>query len=105
MFWEEQFMYFDGIAIGFGTFLLIGLLHPVVIKTEYHVGTKAWPLFLISGLVCLCLSLFSNISVLSALLAVLGFSLLWSIRELFEQEQRVGRGWFPENPNKRKGTR
>ncbi len=97
-------MYFDGIAIGFGTFLLIGLLHPVVIKTEYHVGTKAWPLFLVSGLVCLCLAVFSSLPVLSALLAVLGFSLLWSIRELFEQEQRVGRGWFPRNPNKRKKT-
>lgn len=93
-------MNFNGIFIGLGTFLVIGLLHPVVIKAEYYFGKRVWPLFMISGLVCVWLSLFSEISILSALLSVLGFSLLWSIRELFEQEQRVKKGWFPRNPNK-----
>lgn len=62
------------------------------------IDTRAWPLFLLTGVFCICLSLFLDGSVLPALLSVLGFSLLWSIRELFEQEKRVGKGWFPRNP-------
>ena len=95
-------MFFDGVIIGVGAFLIIGVLHPVVIKTEYYIGVKAWPLFLIGGLLFICLSLFTPRTILSSLLAVLGFSLLWSIHELFEQEQRVEKGWFPRNPNKSK---
>ncbi|XIJ22937.1 DUF4491 family protein [Lacrimispora sp. JR3] len=94
-------MNYEGIIIGMGTFLLIGLLHPVVIKAEYYFGTKIWPAFLAAGIVCIVLSLFSSGRVLSPLLAVLGFSLLWSIKELFEQKQRVEKGWFPRNPNKK----
>ncbi|HBC26814.1 MAG TPA: DUF4491 domain-containing protein, partial [Ruminococcaceae bacterium] len=59
---------------------------------------QIWPLFLASGALCIFLSVLAESSVLSALLSVLGFSLLWGIRELFEQEQRVKKGWFPENP-------
>ncbi len=95
-------MNFEGIIIGIGTFLIIGILHPVVIKTEYHFGTGAWPLFLISGSACVLLSLFSNIAILSVLLSILGFSLLWGIKELFEQRRRVEKGWFPNKPSKDK---
>jgi len=28
-------------------------------------------------------------------------SCLWSILELFEQEERVKKGWFPKNPKKK----
>lgn len=93
-------MHFDGLIIGVGTFFIIGILHPVVIKTEYHIGTKAWPVFLVTGLACIAFSLFSPVHILSALSSVWGFSLLWSIRELFEQTQRVKRGWYPSNPRK-----
>lgn len=96
-------MSFDGVIIGAGAFSIIGILHPVVIKTEYYVGAKAWPLFLIGGLLFILLSLFSGSTIMSSLLAVLGFSLLWSIHELFEQARRVEKGWFPSNPNKVKG--
>jgi hypothetical protein len=34
----------------------------------------------------------------SALLSILGFTLLWSIKDLFEQEERVKKGWFLANP-------
>ena len=44
-------MGFEGIVIGAGAFLIIGLMHPVVIKTEYYVGTRAWPAFLVPGLI------------------------------------------------------
>jgi len=94
-------MRFDGIIIGLATFLIIGALHPVVIKAEYYIGVKIWPAFLIVGLLCLGISLLSGHFVLSTILGVLGFSLLWSILELFHQKKRVEKGWFPANPNKR----
>lgn len=94
-------MSFDGIIIGVGAFLIIGLLHPIIIKVEYYIGKHIWPLFLVSGIICIALSVFVGLTVISALLSVLGFSLLWSIRELFEQEERVCRGWFPANSGKK----
>ncbi len=93
-------MNYYGVIIGIGTFLIIGILHPVVIKAEYYIGSRVWPLFLITGLLCVCLSFFSDMLILSSLLSILGFSLLWSIRKLFEQERRVKKGWFPKNPKR-----
>ncbi len=90
----------EGILIGAGAFVIIGLLHPVVIHGEYHFGKAIWPVFLVLGLICAAVSLFVASTVVSALLAVLGFSFLWSIRELFEQEERVRKGWFPKNPRR-----
>jgi len=92
---------FAGIIIGFGAFLIIGLLHPVVIKGEYYLGTKIWPLFLIAGLACLVASIIANNVMISSLLGILGFSLLWSIHELFEQRNRVKKGWFPQKSKKK----
>ncbi len=73
----------------------------MVIKAEYYFGKQVWPVFLLSGLVCIAASLFIHSIVGSILLGVMGFSLLWSIRELFEQEERVNKGWFPGNPKKK----
>jgi hypothetical protein len=92
---------FLGIAIGLSSFLIIGILHPVVIKTEYYFGKKVWPIFAVLGTICLLVSLFVQSIFFSILLAVLGFSLYWSIFELFEQEKRVAKGWFPRNPKKK----
>ena len=91
-------MNFDGIIIGLATFVMIGALHPVVIKAEFSI--KIWPVFLIAGLVCLVVSLFSGNFIFSTIMGVLGFSLMWSILELFHQKKRVEKGWFPANPNK-----
>jgi hypothetical protein len=91
---------FDGILLGAGALIIIGILHPVVIKAEFHIGAKAWPLFLLAGLICVGFSLFCDAYLLRALLAVLGFSFLWGIREILEQEKRVQKGWFPANPKK-----
>jgi len=93
---------FTGIIIGLGSFLIIGLLHPVVIKGEYYFGTKIWPLFLIGGIICVVGSIHIRNLIASTLLGVLGFSLFWSIHELFEQKERVRKGWFPENPKRKK---
>lgn len=93
-------MNWEGIVIGLSSFLVIGLFHPVVIKAEYHWGKGCWPLFLLVGLVLLVASLFLDWFLLSGIVGVTGFSCLWSIKELFEQEARVKRGWFPANPKR-----
>lgn len=90
----------QGLIIGAAAFLIIGAFHPIVVKTEYHFGTRAWPLFLLLGLSCLAISTQIGAVTGSAILGVLGFSFLWGIRELFEQAERVKRGWFPRNPRR-----
>lgn len=95
-------MNFYGLIIGIATFLLIGCFHVIVIKGEYYFSKKIWPLFLIAGLGTLILSLFIESSIISALIAVFGISCLWSIKELIEQEERVKKGWFPKNPNRKR---
>lgn len=92
-----------GLIIGIITFLIIGLFHPIVIKTEYYWGTAYWWVFLIVGIVGAVLSVIISNILLSVIAGVLSFSSFWSILELFEQKKRVDKGWFPENPkNKRK---
>ncbi len=89
-------MNFTGILIGLATFVIIGIFHPIVIKAEYHLSKRCWWLFLLAGIVFAVLSLFVG-SVMGATIAgVLAFSCFWSVFELFEQEKRVKRGWFPE---------
>lgn len=88
-------LYFNGIIIAACSFLIIGVFHPVVIKTEYHTGTKYWWVFLLLGAACLTAALLTADTMASALLGVLGASFLWSIHELFEQRERVRKGWFP----------
>lgn len=95
-------MYFTGIIIGLASFLIIGIFHPIVIKTEYYYGKKAWPFFALGGLLSCAASVFVASVTASALLALLGFTMFWSIHELYEQEERVKKGWFPANPNKKR---
>ncbi len=94
-------MYYGGVLIGLASFLIIGLFHPIVIKTEYYYGKRMWPIFLVVGIVFLAISLFIENQIISSVIGVLGFSCLWSIHELIEQEARVKKGWFPENPNRK----
>ncbi|NLZ50937.1 MAG: DUF4491 family protein [Rikenellaceae bacterium] len=93
-------MNFSGIILAICTFCIIGLFHPIVIKAEYHFGTRLWWIFLLCGLAFLVLALFVEKIFLSALLGVTGASFLWAIFELFEQKKRVERGWFPKNPKR-----
>lgn len=89
-----------GFIIGISAFLIIGVFHPIVIKTEYYFGKRVWPVFLIIG-ICLSIgSLFIKGHMASSIVGIIGFSSLWSIHELIEQERRVSKGWFPANPNK-----
>ena len=95
-------MNFTGLIIAVTKFLVIGLFHPIVIKSEYHFGTRCWWVFALAGIVFIAVSLAVRNDILSPVLGVVGCSCLWSILELFQQRERVRKGWFPMNP-KRKG--
>lgn len=95
-------MNFTGLIIGAATFLCIGVFHPLVIKAEYHFGTGCWWAFLLLGVGCIAGSLAVANAIASTLLGVVAFSSLWSILELFKQEKRVEKGWFPANPKRQK---
>lgn len=91
-------MFWFGLIIGAISFIIIGIFHPIVIKCEYYFTDRVWPIFLTGGLVFCILSLFIEQIIISAALAIIGFSMLWSIKELKEQTERVRKGWFPKNP-------
>lgn len=90
-----------GIIIGIIAFVIIGVFHPIVIKCEYYFSDRVWPVFLVLGLLSLAGSLFIGSTTLSAALGILGCTLLWAIHELKEQRERVEKGWFPSNPNRK----
>ncbi len=92
---------FIGVITAVVTFLIIGAFHPVVIKAEYYWGVKCWWVFLLAGVICLAVSLFVANTIVSTILGVVGISFLWSILEIFEQRERVRKGWFPRNPNRK----
>ena len=94
-------MNWQGIAVGALAFLIIGVFHPIVIKGEYYFSKKIWPVFLAAGILFLIWGLNVQGQVLSSTLGILGFTCLWSILELFEQEERVKKGWFPKNPKRK----
>ena len=94
-------LHFIGIIIGVATFFIIGLFHPIVIKSEYYFGVGCWWVFALVGVVSVVASLFVAEVLWSTLLAVVGASSFWSIKELFEQRERVRKGWFPKNPKRK----
>ncbi len=94
----NRIMNYEGIIIAVATFLIIGIFHPIVIKSEYYFGVKCWPVFAVLGVGCLAASVFVENVLAAAIIGVTGCSLLWSILEIFEQKKRVEKGWFPMNP-------
>jgi hypothetical protein len=93
-------MYFYGLFAGAAALVIIGLFHPVVIKGEYYFGKRIWPLFLTAGLGLTAAACMVSQVYLSVLLGITGFTCFWTIKELFDQEERVERGWFPRNPSR-----
>ena len=93
-------MNFSGIIVGAAVFLSIGICHPAVIKMEYYWGKRSWWVWLVVGLLCSGASLLVQDTVLSTILGGFAFSCFWSIHEMFKQEKRVLKGWFPENPRR-----
>ena len=90
----------SGLVIGICTFLIIGLFHPIVVKAEYYWGTKCWWIFLLLGIGGIIASLYTENIMIASLLGVFAFSSFWTIKEIFEQEERVKKGWFPKNPKR-----
>jgi hypothetical protein len=91
-------MNFSGIIVGAATFLIIGICHPVVIKLEYYYGKRSWWVLLLAGLAFTAVSIFMKNIVVATILGAAAFSCFWGILEIFQQEKRVLKGWFPENP-------
>ncbi|MBR6845883.1 MAG: DUF4491 family protein [Bacteroidaceae bacterium] len=94
-------MYFEGLIIAVVTFLIIGAFHPIVIKSEYYWGVRCWPVFALVGIILLGISLFVQNVLLAAIIGITGCSSLWSVLEIFEQRERVRKGWFPMNPKRK----
>ena len=93
--------HFEGLLIGICTFLIIGIFHPIVIKAEYHFGTRCWWVFLVAGVAGAVTTVFIPSVFWASLTGGFAFSCFWSIKEVFEQEKRVKRGWFPKNPKRK----
>ncbi|WFA10417.1 DUF4491 family protein [Tissierella sp. Yu-01] len=89
-----------GVIIGIVAFLIIGIFHPIVIKCEYYFSDRVWPIFLVVGIFSVVASCWIKDMLFSAILAIFGFTCLWSIIELKEQRERVKKGWFPKNPTR-----
>ena len=56
---------------------------------------------LLLGLIGVGLSLWFESVFISAICGVFAFSSFWTIKEVFEQEERVRKGWFPRNPKRK----
>ncbi len=95
-----QQWHIEGLAVGLATFLIIGVFHPLVIKGEYYFGVRCLWAFLLGGIAMCALSV-ATVGVASILCGVVAFSCFWSILEVFEQRERVRKGWFPENPKRK----
>lgn len=91
-----------GLSLGLLTFLTIGVFHPICIKCEYYFGTRCWWVFALLGVVMSVLSFVAADIFWSTLAGVVGFSCFWIIIEIYEQRERVRKGWFPMNPRRAK---
>jgi hypothetical protein len=89
-----------GILFGAFTFLAIGLGFVWVIKLEYYVGAHVtWAVAALGAAIVLA-SLFAPGFTPSAILGVLGGTLIWGATELPALVERVAKGLFPANPRK-----
>ena len=87
--------------LGFAPSLSLASSIPLVVKAEYYFGTRSWWVFLIFGIICGIAPFFISSLFWGALSAIVGFSSLWSIGEIFDQRKRVIKGWFPMNPKRK----
>ena len=85
----------EGVIVGVASLLVIGAFHPLVIWCEYRFTQRIWPVFLITGLLCMLAALLLQ-GLFSILLGLLGASCLWSIRELKEQPNGWNGDGFPK---------
>jgi hypothetical protein len=86
---------FDGLVVGAALILIMWIGRTACIKGEYYFTRKLWILFLIIGIFSVGMALFVKDVILSSVLSIFGFTFLWGIHEIIEQEERVRKGWFP----------
>ena len=86
---------FFGLLLGIATLFIIGLGFVWVIRGERYFGLLWWPYIMGLGLLLIVGSLFLNNDWASALLGVMGASLIWGSTEFLEQAIRAELGWFP----------
>lgn len=63
-------------------------------------GKRSWWIWLLVGLLVATSSLFVPNQTVSTILGGFAFSCFWGILEMHQQEERVVKGWFPENPKR-----
>lgn len=92
-------MNFEAVIVGVSSLVIIGAFHPIVIKAEYHFSSRCWWAFAPNGdrLLADCPTLAGALVLHSR---THGSACLWSIVELFHQEKRIEKGWFPKNPKR-----
>ncbi len=86
---------FDGLITGASLVIIMWVGRLACIKGEYYFTKKLWILFLITGLLSVVAALFVEPVIFSSVLSIFGFTFLWGIHEIIEQEERVKKGWFP----------
>ena len=92
-------MNWNAIALGLFSFGMIGIGFFWVIRLEYYLGALWWPYPLLLGALLVVGSLGVSNAGASALLGIVGASLIWGATELKEQAIRAELGWFPANPH------
>ncbi len=92
---------FSGIIVGAATFLIMAAGHYSCIKAEYYFTKKSWIAYLVLGMAAIVVSLFAENLIVSAIMSIFGFTCMWGIGEVIQQEKRVEKGWFPKNPNRK----
>jgi hypothetical protein len=80
------------------TFLTIWWGHVLVRIVHYYFGTRPAPLIFVVGLLLLLASTQTGSDLLSAVMGIVGLTLLWDAFELHRQEARVRQGHAPLNP-------
>jgi integral membrane sensor domain MASE1 len=90
-----------GLVAAIATFLSVWLGHVSVRKIEYH-APKLWPPTVIAVLLGLALELGALLSdnlYVSAVLGIVGITVLFDALEFHRQFKRVKKGHAPANPN------
>lgn len=91
----------SGLLVGAYSFINIVIARQVCISGEYYFTKKLWIGFLLIGIASLVASLYIESIIISTILGITGFTYLWGIHEIIEQEERVTKGWYPKNPKRK----
>jgi len=84
-----------GLILGIATLFIIGFGFIWVIRGERYLGMLWWPYFMGWGFLLVIGSIFIPSVWGSALVGILGGSLIWGSTEFKEQAVRAELGWYP----------